>query len=208
MIDRLALIVLLAGCVLFAAIIAAEITATPAARTEIAAWRSPTRAEPLPPTARAERGPRSEAMVAEILARPLFSATRRPPAKNENPTVDSGLADTRLAGIVTTPGRRLAIFVPNGAKPLVVNEGDTISGWHIDRITPREVSLTGPTGTKTLQPKIDPTLVPPAPPTTAAPPPLGSKPNNPAFAPPTRPGFPSPPANRLPIRPGQRREPL
>ena len=164
-------------------------------------------ARPPPSVARAERGPPSEAIVAEILARPLFSATRRPPAKSEGATGDSGLADTRLAGIVTTPGRRFAIFAPNGAKPLIVNEGDTISGWHIDRITPREVSLTGPTGTKTLQPKIDPTLVPPAPPPGAAPPPA-SPPNNPAFVPPTRPGFPAPPANRLPIRRGQPRQSL
>ena len=206
MIDRLALIVLLAGCVLFAAITAAEVIATPAAPTEIAADRSQARSPP-PSVARAERGPPSEAIVAEILARPLFSATRRPPAKSEGATVDSGLADTRLAGIVTTPGRRFAIFAPNGAKPLIVNEGDTISGWHIDRITPREVSLTGPTGTKTLQPKIDPTLVPPAPPPGAAPPPA-SPPNNPAFAPPARPGFPAPPANRLPVRRGQPRQPL
>lgn len=200
MIDRLALIILLAGCGLFAAILAVEITASPAAQTEIAARRSPPRAEPLPPTAKAERVPRSDAMVAEILARPLFSATRRPPPKNDTPIGDSGLADTRLAGIVTTPGHRFAIFAPNGAKLLVVNEGDTISGWHIEKITPREVSLTGPTGTKTLQPKIDPNLVPPAPPPVAAPPPQASA------VPPTRPGFPAPPFNRPPLRPGQLRE--
>ena len=87
MIDRLALIVLLAGCVLFAAITAAEVIATPAAPTEIAADRSQARSPP-PSVARAERGPPSEAIVAEILARPLFSATRRPPAKSEGATVD------------------------------------------------------------------------------------------------------------------------
>jgi hypothetical protein len=204
MIDRLALIVLLAGCALFTAILAAEITATPVAQTEIATRRSPPPAEPLAPAARAERGPRSDAMLAEILARPLFSATRRPPTKTEAPTGDSGLADTRLAGIVTAPGRRFAIFAPNGAKPLVVNEGDTVSGWHIERITPQEVSLSGPSGTKTLQPKIDPNLVPPPPPpVAAAPPPPASAPNNPAAVPR---GFPAPPFNRPPMRPGQLRE--
>ncbi len=206
MIDRLILIALLAGCALFAAITAAEITASPGAQTEIAARASPPRSVPLPPTVSAERGPRSDAMVAEILARPLFSATRRPPAKNDNPIGDSGLADTRLAGIVTAPGRRFAIFAPNGAKPVVVNEGDTISGWHIEKITPREVSLTGPSGTKTLQPKVDQNLVPPAPPPIAAAQPPMSAPNNPAIVPPTRPGFPGPPFNRAPMRPGQLRE--
>ena len=87
-------------------------------------------------------------MVAEILARPLFSATRRPPPHSDSPTGDSALSDTRLTGIVTEPGYRFAIFAPNGAKALIVHEGDTVSGWRVENITPTEVSLTGPEGTK------------------------------------------------------------
>ncbi len=45
---------------------------------------------------------------------------------------------------------------------MVVTEGETVSGWRVDSITPREVSLSGPGGTKTLQPKIDPNLTPSA----------------------------------------------
>ena len=101
--------------------------------------------------------------MATILARPLFSTTRRPPPAQRRPGGrHSTFDDTRLAGIVTEPGHRFAIFAPAGAKPLIVSEGDTVSGWRVDSITAREVSLSGPGGTKTLQPKIDPNLAPPA----------------------------------------------
>jgi hypothetical protein len=49
----------------------------------------------------------------------------------------------------------LAIFAVNGAaKPLRLTEGEDVSGWRIESITPHEVSLSGPGGTKTLQPKL------------------------------------------------------
>ena len=56
---------------------------------------------------------------------------------------------------------RLALFAVSGDKPLKVGEGDSVSGWRVESITPREVSLSGPSGTKTLQPKLDPNLAPP-----------------------------------------------
>ncbi len=208
MIDRLALGALVGGCVLLAGIVAIEIVQSPAAQTETGA-RAALSADPLPPTAPPERALRFDAMLTEILARPLFSATRRPPVHNDSPAADTSLSDTRLAGIVTAPGRRFAIFAPNGAKPLLVNEGDTVSGWRVDAITPREVSLSGPDGTKTLKPKNDPNLVPPAPPPVAAAAPAAASavgPNRPAAVLPPRPGFPTPPLNRPPPRPGQLRQ--
>jgi general secretion pathway protein N len=106
----------------------------------------------------------------------------------------------RLTGIVTEPDHHLAIFAVNGAKPLRVTEGEAVSGWRIESITPREVSLSGPGGTKTLEPKLDPNLVqqaPPAPPANPAarqpaqpqPPQLINVPQRPAIPP------------RLPVRP-------
>ena len=89
------------------------------------------------------------------LARPLFSATRRPPQTEGNAAADPGLTDTRLTGIVTEPDHRVAIFAITGAKPVALTEGETVSGWRIDSISPREVSLSGPGGTKILQPRID-----------------------------------------------------
>ena len=84
---------------------------------------------------------------------------------DDSASADGDLADTRLTGIVTEPGRRIAIFAVSGGKPLKVAEGDEVSGWRIESITPREISLSGPSGTKTLQPKLDPNLAqaPPGP---------------------------------------------
>ena len=98
--------------------------------------------------------------VATSLARPLFSPTRRPreAAKSVGAT-DPELSDVRLAGIVIQPDRRLAIFAVAGAKPRTLLLGEALNGWKIDSISPEEVALSGPGGTRTLQPKIDTKLV-------------------------------------------------
>jgi hypothetical protein len=205
MIDRLALMSLLAGSILFGAIFAVELTAPPApAEIAVAAGSAPVRGNTPPPSVTPLANVRPDSIVAEILARPLFSATRRPPPQSDSPTGDSALSDTRLTGIVTEPGYRFAIFAPNGAKALIVHEGDTVSGWRVENITPTEVSLTGPEGTKTLQPKNDPNLVRASPPTAALPASLLPT-RAAAVAAPPRPGFPVPFPNRLPLRPGQPR---
>ncbi len=206
MIERLPLILVLAGCALFATIVVAEIAAAPTPETE-AASAVPPRAEPPFPVDRPAVGSQYDSMVATIFARPLFSATRRPPPRNDSPATSSAFEDTRLAGIVTEPGHRFAIFAPTGAKPLFVSEGDTVSGWRVESINPREVSLSGPGGTRTLQPKIDPNLAPPPPPPTAAAMPPPAPPINPATGRPAgRPGIPPALFNRAPLRPGQFRE--
>lgn len=204
MIDRLALFLLLAGCVLFGAIVFAEIHPRPGAE----AAANPVRVRPdVPPAIRGRSDVRYDELVATALSRPLFSSTRRPPQSGGGPAA-SELTDTRLTGIVTEPGRRIAIFAPAGAKPLTVGEGETVSGWRVDSITPREVSLSGPGGTRTVQPKFDPNLAPPASPlpTTAA---AAAPPNRPAaaasrFAVRQQPGMP-PVFNNAPPRPGQLR---
>jgi general secretion pathway protein N len=153
MIDRLAVYLLIAGCLLFASLIVVGLNggvAADAALTEI-----PVRADAAP--AAMQPVPRVELddLLRVTLARPLFSATRRPPQTAGNATADPGLTDTRLTGIVTEPDRRLAIFAITGGKPVVLTEGETVSGWRIDSISPREVSVSGPGGTKILQPRID-----------------------------------------------------
>jgi hypothetical protein len=175
MIDRLAAPLLLVGCVIFGTIVLIEIkrpdrlAAAPSAIAE--------QPEPLPnlhqlPVVAAAPP------IAAILARPLFSPGRRPPQSNlGNAADDSGLADSRLTGIVIEPGRRFAIFAPEGAKSLTVTEGEIVSGWRVESISPREVSLSGPDGTKTLQPKFDPNLAPPPEPTPPPAPVFGVPPN-------------------------------
>jgi hypothetical protein len=202
MIDRLALPLLLAGCVLFAAIVVAESEPSPSPEEIVAAPPPAPDAPPAP--LRREPGGRYDELMATTLARPLFSSTRRPPPRGgADAAADSGLADTRLAGIVTEPGHRIAIFAPAGARALTVTEGETVSGWRVESITPREVSLSGPGGIKTLQPKFDPNLVP-----ASGPPPVVNLPAGSGGAPfpgAARPGMPPMIFNRAPPRPGQAR---
>jgi general secretion pathway protein N len=200
MIDRLVLVLLLAGCALAAVIITAEMARTPDRDRDPVSIASSV-PEPAPPSTRPEPPGRYNELLATILARPLFSNTRRPPPRGgDNAMADSGLNDTRLTGIVVVPGHRIAIFAPPGAKMLVVGEGETVSGWRVERINPREVSLSGPSGTKTLQPKFDPNLTPPPSPTVG-----GGNPAPVPVAAAARPGFPPALLNRAPPRPGQLR---
>jgi general secretion pathway protein N len=198
MIERLALLLLIGGCLMFGAIIFLELE--PAGAEDAAVAKVAARPDTAP-TMRLQQNPRIDELLAATLARPLFSSTRRPPqSASTDAATDSDLADTRLTGIVTEPGRRTAIFAVNGDKPLRVAEGEAVSGWRIESITPREVSLSGPSGTKTLQPKMDPNLAPPPgqPPTGNAggriptPPAAGAGPRPPAAGAGSRP--PSPPA--------------
>jgi hypothetical protein len=74
------------------------------------------------------------------------------------------MSDIRLTGIVVEPDRHLAIFAVAGAKPVVRAEGESLKEWRVESISPTEVSLTGPGGSRTLAPKTDPNLVRPGPP--------------------------------------------
>ena len=157
MIDRLVLLLAIGGCLLFGAIVIVELAPAGAEDPVVA---QAARSDAASPIARPQN-PRPEELVATMLARPLFSSTRRPPQDAPSGAAPDDLTDARLTGIVTTPLRRIAIFAVSGDKPLKVAEGDDVSGWRIESITPREVSLSGPSGTKTLQPKLDPNLAPP-----------------------------------------------
>jgi hypothetical protein len=156
MIDRLVLYLLLAGSVLFGALLYLELgTGTAGGKPTIEISRP----EKARVAARPQQRLRHEQLVATILARPLFNPTRRPPETVSGPDAGPDLADARLTGIVTLPPLKIAIFAVKGAKPLVLGEGETVSGWRIERITPAEIALSGPGGSQTLRPKEDPTLV-------------------------------------------------
>jgi hypothetical protein len=203
MTDRLVIYLLLAGCLIFGAVILLELA--PAA-TDTAAQNEVSKRADTTPAVRRQPSTRLDELLALTLARPLFSSTRRPPQSTATDTVtNSDLADMRLTGIVTEPDHRVAIFAVNGAKPLRLSEGEAVSGWRIESITPHEVSLSGPSGTKTLEPKLDPNLVQ-SPVPTAAPNPGARVPAQPAPVAnvPPRPGVPpgvrAPP---LPVRQGR-----
>ena len=200
MIDRLVIYLLLAGCLIFGAVVLLELEPT---ATDTAAPNEVPRRADTASAVRRQPSTRLDELLAMALARPLFSSTRRPPQSAPSDNVTSAdLADMRLTGIVTEPEHHVAIFAVNGAKPLKVTEGEAVSGWRIESITPREVSLSGPGGTKTLEPKLDPNLVQQLGPTPAAnagarlpaqPAPVANVPPRPGVPP----GLPAPP----PVRP-------
>jgi len=199
MIDRFVIYLLIGGCLIFGALVLLELR--PAATDTATPNEVPIR--PDPSAMHRQPSTQLDELLAVALARPLFSSTRRPPQAAADSATDSDLADMRLTGIVTEPDHHLAIFAVNGAKPLRVTEGEAVSGWRIESITPHEVSLSGPGGTKTLEPKLDPNLVQQPPPQPPAANPAARQPAKPP-APNVaagQPGQPVPPRINLPQRP-------
>lgn len=142
--------ILIAGCVLFGALIVAALYPdTDADTVPVSIAKTVETARVVSPA----QAVQVEDLLATTLARPLFSSTRRPP---EIAQVESSggqeLSDKRLAGIVIEAERRLAIFAVTGGKPLTLSEGESVGGWRIESIAPTEISLVGPSGTRTLQP--------------------------------------------------------
>ena len=83
-------------------------------------------------------------------------------AEAEEP-IATEFGSTRLTGILTVPGRRIAIFTVPGVGSLELTEGQILSGWKIENITPSGVLLKGPGGKRLLQPERDAAPAPEAP---------------------------------------------
>lgn len=120
--------------------------------------------------------------AATILARPLFSPGRRPPAAAAAAPSIAAPTLPRVAGIVVTPAGRRAIFAEKGTKPLVLGEGGQISGFTVQSIQAGQVTVRGPEGVRVLSPTFDPDAAPPA----SAP---GAPPAPPGLSIPGLPGF-------------------
>ncbi len=89
--------------------------------------------------------------TATILARPLFSQSRRPAA-----TVTSGPQRPRLAGIVVGPAGRRAIFAGSGdARGVVAAAGQQAGAWRVVSIDADSVRVLGPEGPRVLRPSRD-----------------------------------------------------
>lgn len=172
MIPRLPALLVI-GCVAFAGLILVEIGSR-GSDIPIVEPRVP-EVESKPVASRTEK-PRLDDLIATALANPLFSPTRHPPeASGASDAADPGLTNVRLTGIVIEPDRRIAIFAVSGGKPLVLTEGEEVQNWRLDSISPEQVSVIGPTGTRILEPKPDANAVRPPPPAPkpAQPPPGG-----------------------------------
>jgi hypothetical protein len=91
-------------------------------------------------------------LAALLTARPLFSPTRRPMAE-DLPRL-SGADLPRLSGTVVARGKRQAIFAAEApGKPIVVSEGDKISGLTVQSIVASEVVLQDGGRRLALQPR-------------------------------------------------------
>jgi hypothetical protein len=111
-----------------------------------------------------ERSPRATEIKTGVQAREIAEPgpTQRPPeAPSSDNTGDLRPSDVRLSGIVIEPDQRIAIFAVNGAKSVILSEGEKLNDWRVS-ISPQQVSLSGPSGTMTLKPKPDANLVRPA----------------------------------------------
>ncbi len=200
MITRV-LVLLIAGCFLFGSVIVVELM-SPDAGASVSGSAAIRPEAGTPPRA---PGPRVDDLLATILTRPLFSPTRQPAARPDQPA-GRDLGDVRLTGIIIEAGHHLAIFAVRDAKPMVRSEGEMINDWRLESIAPGEVVLSGPGGTTTLQPKIDASLArrvvaPPRP--TPSPPPVAAS-GPPIAAPPkprSTPAVQSPGTPMSPLRP-------
>jgi len=85
-----------------------------------------------------------------VLARPLFTASRRPGAP---PGADIVTVLPRLSAVIVVGGVRRAVFVAAGEKSQVIGEGETIGSYTLKAIGPDSVVLIGPNGQVTQRPQ-------------------------------------------------------
>lgn len=115
-----------------------------------------------PPTQNAQNLPdstRIDSWQQTILARPLFSPTRRP---TDRP--DTGDATPRLTGIVVGSGRRRAIFmIPGQDRGRIADVGDLIGPWRIVAIENGTIRVRDETGEHVMHPDRDRRSAPPTP---------------------------------------------
>lgn len=113
-----------------------------------------TPAQPAGPDATSDTSP-TPAVIQDwtrtVLARPLFSPSRRPAA-----TATAGPQQPRLAGIVMGPSGRRAIFAGDGdARGIVAGVGQQAGAWQVQAIDANAVQVIGPEGRRTLVPARD-----------------------------------------------------
>lgn len=109
--------------------------------------------EPMPlPRARSDHEQDRDTGWSEtILARPLFSPTRRP-ARIVVPQTTAPAERPRLAGVVIAAGGTGAIFVGQDAKPVFAKIGDRVGPYRVAAIADGQVTVETATGTQILHP--------------------------------------------------------
>lgn len=90
------------------------------------------------------------ASFSEIIERPLFTPSRRPPAGAASMQAPSIETRYRLLGVVATGPKKKA-FIAEGAHRLEISIGDALEGWTVKEIGPDHVLLGSPAGEATLK---------------------------------------------------------
>lgn len=94
--------------------------------------------------------------LAAILARPLFSPSRRPAAIATASAAPPAVLP-RLAGTIVHGGDRSVIFtLGNGGKAVVAHEGSEVGGYTVRAIQAGRVTMAGPDGEHVLRPTFGP----------------------------------------------------
>ena len=160
------------------------------------------------PVAEAVTPERTRALVAAILARPLFEQDRRPSVEAHAGPAASG--EARLAGIMVSPSGRAAIFAPaEGGKTLVLREGEALGPLTVQTIAPGSVTVLSHGKAQVMQPSFAPssatTTPPPQFPTVPGVAGLGRMPGLPGGGPAFTTSFavPAAPPNLLNLAPPQ-----
>ena len=122
-----------------------------------------------PPALPAARESNAASLADTLLARPLFSPTRRAP-NVASPAAAPAAGATklpRMTGILIDGSRRSVIFAApagdRGGKPTIAAEGGRVGAFTIQTIGPEQVIVIGPDGKHTVRTSFDPNLTPPAP---------------------------------------------
>ena len=118
---------------------------------------------PRPPPSRAlassagnaEAGPTDAALQSwskTILARPLFSPSRRPPSSKAPIPAATEEELPRLSGVLVSASGGLAIFAGPDDKPAILHVGDRLGSFVVRAISDGAVTLDGPSGRQLLHP--------------------------------------------------------
>lgn len=94
------------------------------------------------------------------LDRPLFSATRKPPQKPAEAAavVVDTLDSVRVLGLYSSGGTSGGAIVRSEGKVLRLKLGDTLSGWTVKEVRPRELVMARGADQRTLDVKMGPDL--------------------------------------------------
>jgi hypothetical protein len=92
----------------------------------------------------------------EILERPVFTASRRPPERREQTAEPAQPLTVVISGILITPDSRMALVSPaKDQKPLRLRVGDAIQGWKVVEIDYRRVVIRRGTAERVLDLRIE-----------------------------------------------------